>query len=161
MKIIFLLVLSSSIFAQQSNDKITAFAEKIAISAYDYNAISYKNSFTKLEKDFVVAAWQRFYKGIEESGNLANVIKYDMVVTSFPTATTEIKQEGPSWLVSVPMQVNYSNEYINITQQLVTTVTLVVENAQHYKVTDINSTQIGDTSYLNKTAKEMANCKIS
>ncbi|MEE3003585.1 MAG: DotI/IcmL family type IV secretion protein [Pseudomonadota bacterium] len=153
--------------ADLTEDKdVINWATTAALAAFSYDALSYQTQFAKLKEKFTDKGWQSFETAIKNSGNLDTVKENKVVVSSYRAAEAKIEsftqeQNTSIWVVKVPTKVTYSNQYLQVEQDIDTYLTIAQSKDKSLKITNINSSLTAPTKTVQATPKPRANCKMA
>ena len=164
---LFSIVCVTQVMADLIEDKdVLNWATSAALSAFSYDALSYQSQFDKLKEKFTTKGWQSFETAMNNSGNLNTVKENKVVVSSYRTAEAKIEsftqeQSTSIWVVKVPTKVTYSNQYLQVEQDIDTYLTIAQSKDKTLKITNISSSLTAPTKTVQATPKPRANCKMA
>ena len=168
-KILSLFFIMSISFANKANpndEEVLQWATSSVISTYSYNALSYEKQMDSLKNIFTTKGWSNFEEALKKSGNLESVKKNQLVVTAYKTASAKIisfskKNKQDTWVVKVPANVTYRNEYIKVEQQIESYVTITKELDKNMLIANINSSLTSPAKSVQAIPQPRANCNIA
>lgn len=97
-----------------SPSELLQWAHRVAIAAYTYNFVNYRDALQELQNNFTPAGWRYFEDALKASRNLEMVIAKKLVVSAVATGTPVILDQAVidgrhSWKVQIPLLVSYQS----------------------------------------------------
>ncbi|MCW5589605.1 MAG: type IVB secretion system apparatus protein IcmL/DotI [Legionellales bacterium] len=121
-----------------SDSAIAQWATKVAMQAYSYNYVDYRDALTRLSDNFTPYGWKQFVAGLQASNNLKAIIDRHFIMSAVATGSPQILQQGLlgdhyGWQVSLPMLVLlHSGSGQQIQQAYDVTLLVVRESRLNY-----------------------------
>lgn len=110
--------------------QVLVFANEAAVSAYSYNFVTYQQNLQTASHYFTPKGWKDFQNALIKSGNLKAIIDKKMVVSAVAISSPVILDEGIingkyTWVVQIPMLVNYQTAWESHTQKVIIKLNVV------------------------------------
>lgn len=112
--------------------EILTWANRVAVQAFTYNFVNYRDSFQQLQNNFTPEGWRYFVDAFRESRNLETVQEKKLVVSAVATGSPIMIDQGVvsgryAWKVQIPMLVTYQspNEQTQVPVTVLMTISRV------------------------------------
>ncbi len=107
-----------------SPSELLQWAHQVAIDAYSYNFVNYRDALQNLQNNFTAEGWRYFEQSLKNSRNLEMVLAKKLIVSGTATGTPVILEQAVvdgsySWKVQIPILVSYQNASENTQKPMV------------------------------------------